>query len=158
MAKLFSESTLISIIFSLVILLVIIYFQMRISNLKDRYESMMTDKDGQSFESMVLARLDDIQNAKDDIENLDKRCNVLKDQLGKCVQKVGVVRFNAFDDTGSDLSFAIALLDEKNDGVVISSIYGRSEARCYAKPINNSDSSYVLSDEEKQAIKNSKKF
>lgn len=141
----------------LLFVFVIIYFSMRFSNLKKRYDQMMADKEGQSFETMVLTRLDDIKEAKKDIATLNNRCNGLSEQLIKCVQRVGIVRFNAFEDTGSDLSFSIAMLDEKNDGVVISSIYGRTEARCYGKPIVNGKSTYMLSDEEKQAIENSKK-
>lgn len=68
------------------------------------------------------------------------------------VQHVGIVRFQAFPETGSDLSFAIALLDGDANGVVISSLYGRTESRIYAKPIRGGTSTYPLSDEERQAI------
>ena len=70
----------------------------------------------------------------------------------KAVQKVGVVRFSPFEEIGSDLSFAIALLDHHHNGVVLSSIFGRDESRCYAKPIKNGESNYVLTEEEKQAL------
>ena len=149
----FSEGTMISTFLASLLVIMFVYFHVRINNLQKRYAMMMMDKDGESLESLMLARLEDIQKAKSDIVLLHSRCSNLKEQLEKCVQKVGVVRFNAFEDTGSDLSFAVALLDEKSDGVVISSIYGRSEARCYAKPITSGDSEYALSDEEKLAIK-----
>ena len=149
----FLEGTMLSAFLALLLVIMFAYFHVRIINLQKRYATMMMDKDGESLESLMLARLDDIQKAKSDIMLLNNRCSSLKEQLENCVQKVGVVRFNAFEDTGSDLSFAVALLDEKSDGVVISSIYGRSEARCYAKPITGGDSYYALSDEEKLAIK-----
>jgi hypothetical protein len=118
---------------------------------RQRYDALLTDMGGRKIGEMVIARLKDIAE-------LDAHYKKLAEQLEHCVQKVGVVRFNAFDDTGSDLSFAIALLDEKDNGVVFSSIYGRSEARCYAKPVSDSKSTYVLSDEEKRAIDISKKI
>jgi len=70
----------------------------------------------------------------------------------KHVQKVGVVRFNPFKDIGGDQSFSIALLDEEDNGLVITSLYGREGNRVYAKPIEGGQSKYQLSDEEKEAI------
>ncbi|MEW6523548.1 MAG: DUF4446 family protein [Bacillota bacterium] len=68
------------------------------------------------------------------------------------LQNVALVRFNAFADTGSDLSFALALLDGEGNGVVITSLFGRDESRIYAKPVEKSGSSYPLGAEEKLAI------
>jgi uncharacterized protein DUF4446 len=69
------------------------------------------------------------------------------------LQHIGLVRFNPFDDTGSDQSFAIALLDDQRDGVVLSSLHGRANTRLYAKPVENGASSHNLSDEETEAIR-----
>ena len=136
----------------LIVIFTIIYFVGKISELNKKYTAIMTDSDGKNVETMLLNRLDDIKEAKEDIRLLNTRCDQFREQLTYCVQNVGIVRFNAFDDTGSDLSYAIALLDEHNNGVVLSSIYGRTEGRCYAKPVKNSASTYMLTDEEKQAI------
>jgi hypothetical protein len=64
-----------------------------------------------------------------------------------------VVRFRAFDDMGGDLSYAVALLDSHNDGVIFSSVFGREGSQAYVKPIENGDSSYKLTEEELQALK-----
>ncbi len=69
------------------------------------------------------------------------------------IQHVGVVRFDAFEDMGGRLSFSAALLDGRGDGVVITSINGRQESRCYAKPVAAGASAHNLSDEEQQAIR-----
>ncbi len=135
-----------------------IYMNMQLAGLKRRYESLMFGVEGKNLEEMLLTKLQDLSTAKKDIAVLNEKSADISTKLMKCVQRVGVVRFNAFDDMGSDLSFAIALLDDKNNGVVISSIYGRNEARCYAKPVLNSTSKYSLSDEEKKAILDSKNF
>jgi hypothetical protein len=63
-----------------------------------------------------------------------------------------VLRYNAFSDQGSDLSFSVALIDDDANGVVFSSIYGRDESRTYAKPIHQGESRYALADEEKQVL------
>ena len=73
--------------------------------------------------------------------------------MAKCIQKVGIVRYSAFKDTGSDLSFAVAMLDENNDGVVFNGIYSREMSNIYAKPVKNGVSEYTLSEEEKEAIR-----
>lgn len=71
----------------------------------------------------------------------------------RSVQKVGLVRFNPFHDTGGDQSFAIALLDGEGTGVVLSSLHSRTETRIFAKEVAGGRSKHSLSDEEQQAIK-----
>lgn len=66
--------------------------------------------------------------------------------------KIGIVRYNAFKDVGSNLSFTLALLDNNNNGVVLNGIYSRDNSNIYAKPIKDGKSEYILSDEEKEAI------
>jgi len=77
---------------------------------------------------------------------------ILQQDLSKCIQKVGIVRYSAFKDTGSDLSFALALLDEDNNGVVLNGIYSREMSNIYAKPVEKGIATYAVSEEEKQAI------
>ena len=72
--------------------------------------------------------------------------------LQTAITHVGVVRFRAFEDMGSDLSYAVALLDAHHNGVILSSIFGREDSRSYVKPIKDGQSSYTLSEEEKQAL------
>ncbi|MBT9153783.1 MAG: hypothetical protein DDT39_00440 [Firmicutes bacterium] len=76
----------------------------------------------------------------------------IEQRLPLAVQQVGLVRFNAYSDTGGELSFALALLDASGSGVVISSLYGRAEARVYAKPFNEGQSTFPLSSEEISAV------
>lgn len=83
---------------------------------------------------------------------IEKDLEELKDKTKFHIQKVGLVRFNPFGDMGGEQSFSIALLDGKNDGLVITSFYSRDGNRVYAKPILNGQSKYHLSKEEKEAI------
>ena len=76
----------------------------------------------------------------------------LDSNLASCIQKIGLVRYNAFSNVGSDLSFAIALLDQNDNGVVFNGLYGSDSSNIYAKPIKNGESQYQLSSEEKYAI------
>lgn len=77
----------------------------------------------------------------------------LRDGLTHAVQRVGLVRFDAFEDMGGQQSFAAALLDADGSGIVLSSINGRAETRIYAKPIERGGSAYNLSQEELEAVR-----
>ena len=79
-------------------------------------------------------------------------CEDLNKELSKTIRKVGIVRYNAFKDTGSDLSFALALLNDNNDGVVLNGIYSREMSNIYAKPIKAGKSTYTISEKEQEAI------
>ncbi|KKT40206.1 MAG: hypothetical protein UW30_C0023G0004 [Candidatus Giovannonibacteria bacterium GW2011_GWA2_44_13b] len=80
------------------------------------------------------------------------RVSNLESELPKDLKRVGLVRYNPFSDAGGDQSFALALLNAQNDGIVLSSLYGREMNRVYAKLIKQGRSQYQLTDEEKKAI------
>ena len=107
---------------------------------------------------------EDLENYMYRVERTEKQnaeilfdINNLKEDLKKCVQKVGIIRYSAYEDTGSDLSFTLALLNDKNDGVVLNGIYSREMSNIYAKPVSSGKSSYTLSEEEQKAIEQAKK-
>ena len=78
--------------------------------------------------------------------------NSIEGKIKNHIQKVGLVRYSAFKDTGSDLSFALALLDDNKNGVVLNGIYSREMSNIYSKPVVNGKSTYKLSQEEEEAI------
>jgi len=102
----------------------------------------------------VLAYLREIENR---LDNISRELKNLKRDSKFHLQKVAMVRFNPFSEVGGDQSFSIALLDENNDGVVITSLYSREGNRIYGKPIKKGNSSYPLSNEEEEAIKRAKR-
>lgn len=87
------------------------------------------------------------------VESLDALQRELQVAARLALQRVGVVRFNPFQDSGGDQSFAIALLDRDGTGIIVSSLHGRTETRIFAKQIDNGRSTHTLSDEEQQAIR-----
>ena len=101
-----------------------------------------------------IRRLDEgLAKASGRLDSLEGSLRALSERQQRCVQKVGMVRYNAFDDVGGELSFSLALLDGHDDGVVLSGLYGREESRIYAKPIEGGKSSINLSDEEREALR-----
>lgn len=117
-----------------------------------RFQEQIEAIEGRDWEKVVADYLEEIRITTERAKELAHRSEEVGRRLERTIQRVGVVRFNAFPDVGGDQSFAIALLDNHGDGVVISSLQGRSENRVYAKPLKRWDSTYTLSDEEKQAI------
>lgn len=133
-------------------LIVFININIKLSRMNKRYRKLMQGVEGANLEKLLLNHIEEVRDAVKRVDSLSASCRNLEGITRNCVQKVGIVRFNAFEDTGSDLSFAIALLDAQNNGVVISNIFGRNESRTYAKPIVNCQSQYFLTEEEKEAL------
>ena len=96
--------------------------------------------------------MDRVTGVETGLKETNLKYDQLDDQIQRCVQKIGVVRYNAYKDSGSDLSFAVALLDENNNGVVFNGIYSREMSNIYAKPVFDGKSKYTITDEENQAI------
>lgn len=97
--------------------------------------------------------LSQFKDLKGDFEKISKELENLKEGGRFSVQKVGMVRFNPFKDVGGNQSFSIALLDGNDDGMVVTSLYTKEGNRVYGKPIKAGISEYLLSGEEKEAIK-----
>jgi hypothetical protein len=106
--------------------------------------------DGLTLEATVAAELERLAR-------LESRLDALAQAGRGAVQHVGVVRYNPFEDTGSNQSFALALLDDRGDGVVISSLHSRQSTRLYLKPISGGRSETALSDEEAEALRQARK-
>jgi hypothetical protein len=133
-------------------LIITVVIAVRQSKLLKRYSLILNGPVGQDLEHILLNQEQTIRQLQTELSSLQQRVHTAAAEAKLHVQKVGTVRFCAFPDMGSDLSFAIALLDANDNGVVLSSLYGRNESRTYAKPIQGGKSTYQLSDEEKEAI------
>lgn len=142
----------IALILSVGSLLIMSIMLIRQTRLLDRYKALLTGPAQQDLETLLLAQDGRANDLDRRLAEVTARVTALTTNAQLHIQKSATVRFNAFPDTGSDLSFAIALLDANNNGLVLSSLYGRSESRVYAKPIKGGCSSYALSEEEKSAI------
>lgn len=120
---------------------------------RQRLNSFLQGKNGENLEDLIKKSSSDIEQMRSRFEKILSETENQKKQLIAAIRKVGVVRFNPFNNTGGDQSFAIALLDSTNSGIVISSLYLREGTRVYAKPIQELKSKYPLSKEEEEAIK-----
>ena len=141
------------VIITIILVLLVITMMAKLSSLNKKYKKFLEKLgNGNNIEEDLetyMYRVEKVEKQNAEIANYVK---TLDEDLTRCIQKVGIVRYNAFKDTGSDLSFTLALLDEHNDGVVLNGIYSREMSNIYAKPVKNGESSYTMSEEEKLAV------
>ena len=107
---------------------------------------------GNNIEEILKKYIQKVEEVDNKNQETIKYCERLNREISVCIKKVGMVRYSAFKDTGSDLSFALALLNDNNDGIILNGIYSREMSNIYAKQIKNSKSNNKLSEEEAKAL------
>jgi hypothetical protein len=143
----------ISFIVNIILLIIVIVNIILLVRINFKYLSFMKKLgNGNNLDEMLKDYLKDVNEIKRDNSEIKAYYTKLDNDIDSCIQKIGLVRYNAFKDVGSDLSFAIALLDRNDNGVVLNGLYGSESSNIYAKPIKAGVSNYQLSEEEKYAI------
>ncbi len=143
-------------IFALLLLFFIwnIFLQISIWGLKKKNKELFSGNKAKNLEEVILAQVKSLKTLDKDIQELYEISNQINKLALRSVHKVGIIRYNPFKDVGGNQSFAIALLNGKDSGIVISSLYTREGTRVYSKDIKDGISErYPLTDEEKEAIK-----
>ena len=123
------------------------------SNLTPSAEPMAIFKKQEKPEEITPKNLKKkVQDLQVQLEQTLAELEELKEKSRRTITKIGITRFNPFQEIGGNQSFAIALLNERKDGVIITSYYGRDLNRVYAKRVETGASKYPLTDEEKEAL------
>lgn len=152
----------ISIILTLLVVLIgLVIFDLYNNNkLKTRYEKFMgINKKRKNDVNMEKLLIDCVAKAESIDEKYAKILEIVQDMqknMQYCCQKVGIVRYNPFEEMGGNLCFAVAILDAENTGIVINGIHSRTGTFTYAKPVELGVSTYILSKEEQEAIDKAK--
>jgi len=147
-----------AIIFSLtvlvfVFLLVFLFTVRRLNKTAKRYKTLVEGAEQKNLEQLILDNTKALRQVMFELNIFRERLEVVEEISEKSIQKIGLQRFNAFDDIGGEMSYAVALLNKNNDGVIMSSIFARDEARTYCKHVNSGKSQHALSVEEQKAIR-----
>lgn len=124
-----------------------------------RYKKIMDllkVKEVGSIEDTLINYIEKLELMSNKTDDMEIKLEEMAKKVNMSIQKVEIIRYNAFDDMGSDLSFSIALLDENLNGFIITNIYAREESNVYAKPITNGETRYPLSVEEIQVLDRAK--
>lgn len=129
-----------------------VYLHLKINKINKRLSVFFQGKKAVDLEEVLFTEIKRLKQTEQSIKALIENHKALQEMSAKSIQKVGIVRFNPFKNTGGDQSFAIALLDYHSNGLVISSLYTREGTHIYSKPIIDGKSKYQLSKEEIQAL------
>jgi hypothetical protein len=121
--------------------------------LRRRLRRLIGEGEGVGLDELLDRQFRRLDTVAERVEALNQLQHELEALSQQSLQKVGVIRFNPFADTGGDQSFAVALLDAAGNGVVLSSLHGRADTRIFAKPVQAGRSKHALSDEEQDAIR-----
>jgi len=134
------------------LLIWVLVLQRQLTRAVRHYRLLTQGADSDSIQAVLDKQISRAYETAVRVGELETYCQDMNRTLAHAIQRVGMVRFNPFNDTGGDQSFAVAMLDAEGNGVVLSSIFSRKESRMYAKPVQRGDSRYPLSDEEREAI------
>jgi hypothetical protein len=139
---------------TLFLLIWVIILTINFFKLKNHYDTLVSGVSKKTLEGVLTGMVKDIHMSKRQIAQLAERCATIEKEAQFHIQKIGLLRFNPFKDTGGDQSFILSLLDAKDTGVVITALYSRSGTRWYAKKvIEGKGAEHELSDDEKRALK-----
>ena len=142
--------------FCIILFIIIIVNIIQINKLKKRYSNFMQGKNAKSLEDTLITRLkqvDDLMTANDINE---KEIKKISEDMKHTFQKVGLVKYDAFNEMGGKLSFSLALLNASNDGFVLNAVHSREGCYTYVKEIIDGNSIITLAEEEQEALKMAK--
>jgi hypothetical protein len=136
-----------------VLLVLAIVQARRVGRLQRRLDSLTRGSDGTSLDAVLHSHLDTVDAVARELDQLSARSAILEAAGRRAIQRVGLVRFNPFEDTGGNQSFALALTDAAGTGFVVSSLHSRTGTRVYAKAVSDGRSDGALSQEETDALR-----
>ena len=132
-----------------IILLVVLIRQ---SILMRKYKKFMKGSDARSLEEEIRERMALIDKFDNRLSDIEKKNSVITTRLGEVFQKIGIVKYDAFDEMGGKMSFALALLSDKDTGFVINAMHSREGCYTYIKEITEGKAKVLLAKEEKEAL------
>lgn len=142
----------------LILIVIILNMSLGLHRMNRRYTMFMKGADGQSLERQFAQKLKEVDRLSAANEDIVLKMRALQKNSGKTLTKYGIVKYDAFDDVGGKLSFALAMLDEKNTGFILNAIHSRDNCFFYIKEIVNGESYILLSSEEMDALRHAVHF
>ncbi|HJC58536.1 MAG TPA: DUF4446 family protein [Candidatus Eisenbergiella intestinipullorum] len=137
----------------IIILLVLIIVQFsKLNKLQKKYAKFMKGKDAKSLEKAIEGLYDDNDHIKQEAEKNRKDIKDIQKKLEYCYQKLGIVKYDAFSQMGGQLSFCLALLNEKDDGFILNSVQSSEGCYTYTKEVKKGECAITLGEEEKKAL------
>ena len=129
-----------------------------VKRMEDRYTFFMKGEDGKSLERGFIRKFNQIEKMSDITDKIADNIGNIESIQNRSLIKYGIVKYDAFDDVGGKLSYALALLDQTDTGFVLNAIHSKENCFLYIKEIMNGESYIILSDEEIQALRIARKY
>ena len=143
-------------ILTVLLLSTTIILLVKIISLTKKYNAFMKGSDGNTLESTILARFKEIDVLKEESKYTTEKLNIACETLVTAYQKIGIVKYDAFKEMGGKLSFSLCLLDDENNGFILTSMHTREGCYTYVKEIIKGESFVVLAAEERRALEEAK--
>lgn len=145
-----------SLVLALFAIIFLIVVNIRLSRMVKKYDYFMQGLGEQDVENLMTYYLERLEKLEKDVHiDMHQRISEIERKLPRCIQNTGVVHYNAFDNVGNEMSFSVALMDDRKDGFVFTGIYSRESSYVYTKEIKNGVPQRQLSKEEIEAVKKS---
>lgn len=135
---------------------VVLILLLWISLTEYRFKKFFAGTNARNLEEVMIHLGEQMKELKENQEKTDEHLKIIDKRLDKSIRSIETVRFNPFEDAGSNQSFAISFLNDEGDGVIMSSLYARDRMSIFAKPIQSGKSEFELSIEEKEVLDKSK--
>ena len=143
-------------LFTVALLTITIILLVKVSSLTKKYNAFMKGSDGYTLESTILNRFKEIDILKEESKYTSEKLNIACETLITAYQKIGIVKYDAFKEMGGKLSFSLCLLDDENNGFILTSMHTREGCYTYVKEIIKGESFVVLAAEERRALEEAK--
>ena len=138
--------------FVVILLIILLVNAVQIHKLKKKYKMFMDGKNEKTLEESIMSRMDQMDYLISSNKKNENDIQTIYKNLKSTFQKVGLVKYDAFQEMGGKLSFSLALLNETNDGFIINAMHSREGCYTYIKEIIDGNSVITLADEEKEAL------
>lgn len=142
----------------LVLIVIVLNLSLGLHRLQRKYSMFMKGSDGQSLERVFAQKIKEVDRLSASNDDNYMKIQSLQKKIDKALTKYGIVKYDAFDDVGGKLSFALAMLDKNNTGFILNAIHSRDNCFFYIKEIVNGESYILLSSEEMDALRQAVDF
>ena len=139
-------------VITLILFITVIICLVKMGQLYRRYDLFMRGKDAETLEDLLIKQIEDINLLKIEDKTNKENIRAINRNIRASFQKLGLVRYNAFQGMGGNLSFAIALLDYTNSGFVLNSVHSREGCYMYLKRVDRGQTEVLLGSEEREAL------
>lgn len=140
------------------LIIVVMHLHSRINQMTVRYRHFMKGEDGKSLEKGFIRRFSQVEDLLNSQHELADDMKLIDSRVGRTLYKYGIVKYDAFDDVGGKLSFALAMLDGNNTGFVLNAIHSKDNCFLYIKEVVAGESYIMLSNEEMKALQAASRF